>query len=114
MFALLLAFLPHGEVAPRRVDVIEVNHFIDSSTGKETFKQYIFRDYDGTDFAICDWRLAKGRSLTKCGEVWRAHLMDLGKMQSVEAASIVETWTDYDPELAERERVPQNKRRLLP
>lgn len=113
MIYLLLLLLPHQELSSQHVDVIEVNHPIDIATGKETFSQFIFRDYDGKDFPITDWRLVGDKRLTKHGDHWRLTWVDGGRLKSVRADSVIETVTDYDPELAERERVPKEKRKLL-
>lgn len=113
MIALLLALLPHQELSSQPVDVIEINHPIDIATGKENFSQFLFRNYDGRDFPITDWRLCKGQQLTKHGDYWRLTWMDGGRMNSVRAESVIETWSDYDPELAEREKLPKEKRKLL-
>lgn len=113
MLLLLLALLPHSPVEVQAVDVIEVNHPIDIATGKETFIQFIFRDYDGQDFPITDWRLAGDKRLTKHGDHWRLTWVDGGRVKSVRADSVIETWTDWDPELAEREKTPKEKRKLL-
>lgn len=113
MIALLLALLPHQELSIQPVDVIEVNHPIDIATGKETFSQFLFRDYDGGDFPITDWRLCGDKRLTKHGDHWRLTWVDGGRIKSVRADSVIETYTDFDPELLERERVPREKRKML-
>lgn len=114
MWALLLAFLPSsGTITPQHVDTIELNHFINTENGKEAFSQYLYRDFDGYEFVITDWRLAKGQTIDKNGQYYMMTFMDGQRLKCVRSESFVETWTDYDPELAEREKLPKEKRKLL-
>lgn len=102
---LLLALLPLQDAQTvNRADVIELNHFYDHRTGQEVFRQWLFWELknDG-EFELIDWRLCKGEVLQ--GDL----LMVDGKF--VKGASHRETWTDYDPELEEREKKPKEKRK---
>lgn len=105
MFAILLLLLPLS--APtNRVDVIELNHFYDCQTGQEVFKQWLFWDFRDGEWELVDWRLCQksdivfGNVLTTSGKTIKAELVN-------------ETWTDFDRELAAREKTPKEKRKLL-
>ena len=135
-----------------RVDVVEVNHFYDGSTGKLTFDQIIWYDWNPYEsrYDVVDWRLLKGvrgeivdQEALKKHRAWPdkfpppdpewlgGHATPLpdyrlkihvslwhdekcrGVLRRVEAKMYRETWTVYDPELTERENLPQEKRREL-
>jgi hypothetical protein len=59
------------------------------------------------------WRLIKDGSPTLLAgaEGWVCRWMDAGVLREVHASSFVETWTQYDPELVEREYLPSVLRR---
>jgi hypothetical protein len=103
MFAFLLLLLPLS--APvNHVDVIELNHFYDCQTGQEVFKQWLFWDLKDGEWELVDWRLCQksdivfGNVLTTCGKTIKAELVS-------------ETWTDFDRELAAREKTPKERRK---
>lgn len=99
-----------------RVDVIEINHFHDDDA-KLIFSQIVFYEWrsDLAAFVVRDWRLLKGQCPRRLpggggyvvtwadGEVWR----------KVRSRMLVENWTQYDPELLNRELLPKEKRRIL-
>lgn len=104
---------PEPPVLRETVDQLEVNHFFDEH-GKLVFDQYIFREwhYSG-EFRIVDWRLCKSVAQQPLGN--RVLWWDGDKIRDVRAVSVKETWTQYDVELLERERLPKEFRReLLP
>lgn len=104
MLAFLLLLLPLS--APvNHVDVIELNHFCDCQTGKEVFRQWIFWEMRQGELELVDWRLCKGEAFSG------GSLLVDGKL--VKGESFRETWTDFDPELAAREKTPKEKRKLL-
>lgn len=105
MIALLLLSLLPLETSTNRVDVIELNHFYDSRTGQEVFKQWLFWDLKDGEWELVDWRLCKGE--TVCDGL----LLIDGKV--VKAGRVTETWNDFDRELAAREKTPQEKRKKL-
>lgn len=105
MIALILLALLPLETSTNRVDVIELNHFYDSRTGQEVFKQWLFWDLRDGEWELIDWRLCKGE------EVANNLLLIDGKV--VKAGRVTETWDDFDRELAAREKTPQEKRRKL-
>ena len=100
---LLLLLLPFSSQPVNRVDVIELNHFYDSRTGQEVFKQWLFWDLRDGEWELIDWRLCKGEEVTN-----NLLLID-GKV--VKAGRVTETWNDWDRELAAREKTPKEKRK---
>jgi hypothetical protein len=100
------------------VDLIEINHFYDDH-GRLVFDQIIYYDWSPAEsrYHVRAWRLLKQKAQIphrnwEHGDyvaVW--HDGDL--LRKVRAQSIRESWTQYDPELAEREFLPKEKRREL-
>jgi hypothetical protein len=107
---LLLALQPvETEPVRDRVDVIERNNFYDEN-GRLVFAQWVFRDWD----SIVAWRLVKpDHRLSRGPRGWRLDWTDGERLRSVDAISFVESWTQEDVELAERERLPVCERRGL-
>ncbi len=102
-------------VARDHVDLIEVNHFYDE-TGKLVFDQVIFYDWsvEHGRYNVRDWKLLK-----KTGQIpvrnWSkgeflAVWYDGDTLRVVRSSSVRESWTQYDPELLEREYFPKEKR----
>ncbi len=105
-------------VVKEKVDLIEVNHFYDEK-GRLVFDQLIFYDWcpERSRYNVRAWRLLKkpiqvpyrnaatGQYLT----VWH----DGDVLRKIHAESVRESWTQYDPELVEREFLPKEKRREL-
>lgn len=109
---------PTEDVAREDVDLIEVNHFFDEQ-GRLVFDQVIFYDWSVTDarFQVRAWRLLKSpkqlpRRDWKQGD-YIAIWYDGEQLRKVRARALHETWTQYDPELIEREFLPKEKRREL-
>lgn len=118
--AIVVAFglNPTEDVARERVDLMEVNHFYDEQ-GRLVFDQIIFYDWspEHSRYMVRAWRMVKnpaqlperdwrdGGYLT----VWQ----DGEVLRRVRAESMRETWTQYDPELIEREYLPRERRREL-
>lgn len=109
---------PVDVVACDKVDLVEVNHFYDEQ-GRLVFDQIIYYDWapDRGRYNVRAWRLLKKpaqvprRDWQRDGYVAIWH--DSGVLRKVEAKSVRETWTQYDPELVEREFLPKEKRREL-
>ena len=109
---------PTEQVATDRVDLVEVNHFYDEH-GRRVFDQVIFYDWSPSAgrYQVQAWRLLKspGQYPIKDWDrgdfaaVWH----DGELLREVRAASFRETWTQYDPELVERDYLPKDKRRDL-
>ncbi len=106
---------PNETVLNDRVDLIEVNHFYDEK-GRLVFDQILFYDWSATRsrYNIRDWRLLKTRaqlprrdSQNHCFvAVWH----DGNILRQVTATSCRESWTQYDPELTERQFLPKDRR----
>lgn len=121
LIAVLLAALPADRsgggagVADQQVDLIELNHFVDKE-GRQVFRQLLFYDWSRQHrrFIVRAWRLVKDDSLLprrrwnpsgyEC--VWH----DDGVLRRVTAPSYRETWTQHDPERANRKIVPEEAR----
>lgn len=93
-----------------RVDVWERNHMVNEQ-GQETLDQVILwrmekRD-SNPDYYVVAWRMAD-----KCRQPERVNGKLRGSFDGREVVAAVarETWTGYDPELLDRERLPVSKR----
>lgn len=116
---LLLSILPRGEVARETCDVVELNHFYDEE-GRLVFDQVIFYDWDRSAgrHQVRAWRLVKHadqipRRTYGKGGGWVICWQDGEVFRDIRAAAFRETWTQEDPELAEREFLPKEQRREL-
>jgi hypothetical protein len=97
------------------VDLVEVNHYHDAR-GQHVFDQLIFYDWSSQQrrFQVRAWRLVKSerqlprRDYRNGGWLVRWH--DDGMLREVSAGSYRETWTQHDPELIQREYLPQEQR----
>lgn len=97
------------------VDLVEVNHYHDAR-GQHVFDQLIFYDWSRQKhrFQVRAWRLIKTESQLPRRDyrqaTWLVRWRDDGVLREVTATSHRETWTQYDPELIERENLPQDQR----
>ena len=109
---LLLVAVPHDASAIREnVACIERNSYHNDEGGL-VFRQYIFFDWECDGHVVVAWRLDKGEfSFTEHPPtlIWA----DGESVRIVRAEYWRESWTQYDPELAERERLPAEQRRGL-
>lgn len=105
-----LSILPHEVAARDRVDLIERNHFHDGD-GREVFRQEIGWDWDGHQHRVVFWRLSSGMTFQERPPqlTWS----DGRLVRQVRAVYWRETWTQFDPELLQREELPKNLRRGL-
>jgi hypothetical protein len=124
---LLLSTLPRLTPPTEQVDLVELNHYYeDHDDAKWLFDQVIFYEWnrDLDYFEVRDHRLMKvaGEDYTRrdmaltrvhAHGYYLASWRDYGKHYQVIARHYRETWTQYDPELVEREKLPKEKRRLL-
>lgn len=107
--------VPDRSVIKDEVDLIEVNHYHDAR-GEHVFDQLIFYDWSNQKrrFQVRAWRLIKTESQLPRRDYrqgnWLVRWHDDGVLREVTAASRRETWTQYDPELIERENLPQDQR----
>ena len=113
-----LGISPRENVAREAVDLIEVNHFYDEH-GRLVFDQVIFYDWSQDDarYMVRAWRLVKNPAQLPQRD-WKdggyaAVWQDGDLMRHVRAKSFRETWTQYDPELVEREFLPKERRKEL-
>lgn len=107
---ILLAILPQPVVAADQVWSLERNHFFDENGGL-VFVQIIGRE---PDWRVRFWILEKENRVQKefpSGYVLRFD--DNGLIREIRASHFYETWTQYDPELLDRELLPKEKRRHL-
>ena len=117
IFVALIAAASHPSSTVLRddVDLVEVNHYHDER-GRRVFDQLIFYDWSEQRkrFQVRAWRLIKSdRQLPRrdhVADVYRVLWHDEGVLREVTAKSMRETWTQYDPELVEREYLPQDQR----
>jgi hypothetical protein len=109
---------PQGDVARDQVDLIELNHLYDD-TGRHVFDQLIFYDWSPLDcrYVVRAWRLVKNPTQlptrTWPSGLYCAAWTDNDALREVRAPAMRESWTQYDPELVEREFMPKERRREL-
>jgi len=118
LLACLCGSSPREDVASEQVDLVEVNHFYDDQ-GRHVFDQVIFYDWaEGhSRHMVRDWRLVKNPAQLpqrnwKDGS-YTALWHDNEGLRKVQAKSMRESWTQYDPELVEREYLPKEKRKVF-
>jgi len=106
------------DVAVEEVDLIEVNHYYDEH-GRLVFDQLIFYDWCDRSgrFQVRAWRLLK-KPEQMPRRNWRTgHYTAIWKdgdvLRKVRSKAISESWTQHDPELAERRHLAKEKRRDL-
>jgi hypothetical protein len=116
--AAAMGALPLDLVSTDAADVIELNHFYDTD-GRQVFDQVIFWQWHADEGAyhVRAWRLWKQAAQTP----WRDRLhggyvtawYDGERLRVVRATSLRETWTQFDPELDDRQLFPAHERRGL-
>jgi hypothetical protein len=118
---MLLALVGHPgarDITVDRVDLIEVNHYYDEQ-GRHVFDQTIFYDWSAEQSR---YNVRAFRMLKSPGQMphrdWRgggyvAIWHDGSVLRKVEASTFRESWTQYDPELVERDYLPKDQRREL-
>ena len=106
------------DVVVESVDLIEVNHCYDEE-GRHVFDQVLFYDWCPRDrqYHVRAWRLLKDPAQIPARDPVRGDYEttwhDGSLLRRVRAASFRETWTQYDPEVASRTRLPREMRREL-
>jgi hypothetical protein len=115
---LALGIAPQDDAVRESVDLIELNHFYDEH-GRLVFDQVIFYDWSAGEarYSVRAWRLVKNQAQLPQRD-WRlggysAMWQDGEQIRYIHSKSIRETWTQYDPELVEREYLPKERRREL-
>ena len=112
------AALPATPTVNDLVDVIELNHVYDGD-GQRVLSQYIFWDWHecSARHHVVAWRLWKSgqphpvRDWPHGGYTLVFH--DGQVMRIVRAKHYHETWTQFDPEIDDRRRLSQDRRRKL-
>lgn len=105
----------HVSVQRERVDLIELNHFIDDE-GREVFRQVIFYDWSRQHhrFHVRGWRLIKDDTqlpLRRWNPAqYQCSWHDEGRMRQVWAPHLRETWSQRDPERVNRDWLPEDQR----
>lgn len=114
----VVALNPAENVVSDRVDLTEINHFYDEH-GRLVFDQIIFYDWSAADshYHVRAWRLLKTPSQLPSRD-WAtgdfsALWHDGDVLRKVRSEATRESWTQYDPELIEREFLPKEQRREL-
>ncbi len=105
-------------VVREHVDLIELNHFIDDA-GRHVFDQLIFYDWSPQQgrYHVRAWRLIKSpsqfprRHWQPAG--YRCLWHDDGVLREVWAETFRETWSQQDPERANRKIFPEDQRAEL-
>jgi hypothetical protein len=117
LILLLILILPvrNDTVLKDHVDLIEYNHYHDSNM-KPIFDQLIFYDWSEQKrrFQVRAWRLVKLESQIPFrdhyNKKWMVRWHDNDMLREVTSPSCRETWTQYDPEVLERDFLPQDQR----
>lgn len=115
LYLLLMLILPvsNNNVLEDDVDLVEYNHYHDSNM-EHVFDQFIFYDWSNQKkrFQVRAWKLVKCDSQIprRNGDQWLVRWHDDGVLREVNAKFRRETWTQYDPELVERNHLPQDQR----
>jgi len=105
-------------VARQSVDLVEVNHFYDEQ-GSLVFDQDLFYNWNDIDarYDVLAWRLIKSPNQIPQRD-WQnggysCFWKDGEQIRHINAKAFKETWTQYDPELLEREILPKERRKEL-
>lgn len=115
---LLLGLLPVSPVVDDTADMIEVNHYFDQN-GQPVFVQIIFWEWlaDESAYRVFAWRMLKSAEQLPVYDWWRecyvSCFSDQNVLRRVRAPCVRDTWTQYDPELLDRQFLPQQSRRGL-
>lgn len=105
-------------VTQAKVDLVEWNHFLDDS-GREVFQQVVFYDWSRTNrqFEVRAWRLIKDPSQRPRrhggADSYLIRWRDKHVTREVLAKSMRRTWSQEDPERANRRLLPEDDRRPL-
>jgi len=100
------------------VELIEVNHFYDDNA-KLVFSQVIFYDWS---FASNRYQVRAWRILNKSSQIpsynyktglFECIWLDGKELRRVRCKQVRESWTQFDPEILEREHLPKEYRREL-
>ena len=112
-----LSMPPLDGATEDQVDELELNHYYDGD-GKLILQQWILWEWVEDKRRVVAWRLVndtKPYSLSRrFGGGWQMTFDDLGRgLRRVRAKCYCETWTQHDPEVADRSAWPSDRRRGL-
>ncbi|QDU73591.1 hypothetical protein Pan97_05670 [Bremerella volcania] len=113
-----LGVVPTDPALLDQVDLVEVNHVYDRS-GRPVLDQVIFYQWSRADarYQVIAWRLLRSPGQFPWYDwnrrVYVSRWFDAELLRKVVAAQRRETWTAYDPEMAERAIYPIEYRREL-
>jgi hypothetical protein len=110
-----LCVVPQSTVRRESVDRIEINAYFDEQ-GREIFTQAIFWDWDGERYQVRAWRMVK-EGVPMPSRDWAGGYKmlwdDADTVREVRTPSVVQTWTQHDVEVSERETLPKEQRKEL-
>lgn len=115
LFTAMTAGNSNPLVARQRVDLIELNHFMDDN-GRHVFDQIVFYEWveSRNKFRVIAWRMVKRPSQlpirTWNPRGWQCVWKDDQIMRSITAPSFRETWTQQDPERVNRRFFAESER----
>ncbi len=111
-FLLTLSTIPFPPVSTTHVDYIELNHFHDEN-GKEVFTQFLFwKKNDNLNlkfnkeaklYIVADWKLAKGNEVINLEDKSVTFFNDSRALVKITSNNFIESWTQYDIELYDRQ-----------
>lgn len=114
---LLLCIVPVFDGFARdSVELVEVNHCYDESTGEERFISVNYYRRHGRVLHVCEWHMRKNECIyqVRAGAGYRSIFeRDAGDVLLIHAKRFAETWTWHDPEERDRIDWPLWKRRAL-
>jgi hypothetical protein len=107
LFFVVCAYEPNSVVAIDTYDYVETNHVYDAD-GKHVLSQWIYYDWSPRQrsFLCQAFRVIRDRRRPRL-------FYDGPLLRRIRATSRRETWTQYDPELVNREVFPKELRRGL-
>ncbi|MEW4564935.1 hypothetical protein AB1K70_20585 [Bremerella sp. JC770] len=111
-------FLPTDPALTDQVDLVEINHVADPS-GRSVLDQVIYYRWSRADarYQVVAWRLLRSPQQVPRRDwnqgVYVSRWFDVDLLRKVIAGQRRETWTTYDPEMAERTIYPIEERREL-
>lgn len=113
--ALALCIVPQSPLLDDDVECLELNHSYDDQCNI-LVHQIIGWHYNPAEHRaeIVFWRLVKKMKIGRNQVVFvEGGLENCGAIRRVRYKSFFETWTQYDPEMNDRDVLPQNQRRGL-
>lgn len=114
---LLASLIPRTPLLTDSVDVIEVNHTYSTATNGLVLSQVIAWNWSTGDrrYRIVAWRLITNKNWKPVRRArngfYETIAADKGYLRKITSRSVVETWTDYDPEMIRRNDWPQDMRK---